>query len=179
VKISSDADWQKNYHYIDTNGNDLGSFFEKKSGNDTIRSEIVLSTSAEQYFQRVILGNYPGGVMYCGNFGSSGGHKIEESYTFYPEVSFEKIIAAYASLKSDYSAMIKKFEDNPLEYTKGDIEYTESGTKFLTRVQKDANGKISLIRFFKTDLDDFGEKLFFEVKDNGVMVEKSTQLPQR
>lgn len=161
VKISSDEDWQKNYHYIDSIGNDHGLFFSQIDGTNCAEASVVISDIAgEQKWTHFLL-NCPDGVRSI----EYQGWEWSSSKTFYPNVTIEQHIAKQDTTDEEFGSIYKKFDGNSVEYKDGD--YNISIT-----VNKNSEGIITSVTFSKRD-DFHSNTITFELKENGVEVSSS------
>ncbi len=156
-QVQGENDWRKAYRYIDTKGKELGLFFDKISGKDCIESNVIESSTSSRNLK-----NCPNGDMYRQTSGETWGG----SDTFYTNASLEDIIAKYAKMESEYSAMIKKVDaiDN-------NMEYTEDGYTFSISIERlDNNTMEKVICAKNSDMN--GGSIEFEVDGTGVMVKE-------
>jgi hypothetical protein len=156
VKISSDEDWQKNYHYIHANGNDLGLFFSQIDGTSCAEASVTISDIGLE--QTDFLRNCPDGIRsvnYQGDEGSSG-------ETFYPNVNIEQLIDKLARTDNEFGPIYKKFNGSSLEFKDGDVNISIT-------VNKNAEGIVTSIDFSR-NYHSMGTHKTFKPKEIGVMV---------
>jgi archaellum component FlaC len=160
VKSSDDEDWQKNYRFIDSKGNDLGLFYGQIDGTSCSSATVVKSHIDGEQYSEHHLSNCPDGVRsveYMG-YNYSGGE------TYYPNVNIEQLVAKLAKTDNDFGPIYKKFDGNSLEFKDGDINISIT-------VNKNTEGIITSVSFSKSS--SFVSSRTFQQTETGVWVADS------